>query len=480
MTFLLAVSAAAEVTMVETEVVLDVDYQDFDEEDQIIVTETVKVTLQNLNNSNDATVQVSLAGLPSGYSYGGTQSVVVPANAGSGAIPAKEVTFNLNVTHSKAPGKASVGTIEVRSADGTQVLDTASLAQNTSFMLNFKEIEVRYVDEEGKGQTDTFKTSTDADLTLDEHVRPGSEIRLAFEIENRFTDEEYENSEIESIELKIESDNNDILPDDFEEDYDLDDLKADEEQTLHVEFEIPFDADAGDYDLEITLTGEDGKGIEYEVVKELHLSLERTDDDVRITKATLSPATVQLCPNPRFTIDVEIRNLGTDDQEEVALAVFNTELGINQNLPNLALGEFDEDDDTFSRTFTFTLPANTRAATYPIDITSYINNDDQSDFERLNLVVERCPSPAAQPPVAAEEEDEEDTEETEEEPAVTTTILDTTTPPPASPGQQVSAGTVVKTVEQGYESEDFLVGALIVLIVLIFALVILLAVVFFR
>ncbi len=475
-------SAAVTITNpADKKVMLNVDYSYFDKENQVKYLYTSdSLTLTNDDPVNAVNVTVTLV-LDNPYSstYNvptSTQTVTVPANGTATA------SFQVNITHSQAPGTVKIGTISVSG-------QAAELYQVTKQMLTLKKLTIDYTTDKDSNADDEIKYETVNSSTLDSNVKVGTTVKMTFEVENLFDREDYENSEVDNIRLQIEADNDEIFPSNFDTEYDLDALAADTKEKFTIEFEIPEDIGTDDYDFTFTLTGEDGQGIEYEQIKTLKLNLKRAKDDLRIVKSDLNPTTVTTCSASTATLDLKVQNYGSDNQKYAAVSVSNPALKINENVGNLVIDRYDDDKDSWSKIYTFNIPATTPAGTYPLTIKVYYDNDKEDDSKVENLVVEGCP--AATPPNT-----------TTTTSAAATTPATTTTPPavqtgtvtvvPAGTTATTSAATtatatpavttsdIVKVTESGYNTEDYMVGVIIVMIVLLLAVVIVLAASLFR
>ncbi|MBS3116041.1 hypothetical protein J4421_00430 [Candidatus Woesearchaeota archaeon] len=452
-------------TIQQDSLTLNVDYQEFDQEDERTIPIASNFVIQN-TDATARTVQVSLEGLPTGYSAEPVPNVTITAGS------TQTVPFRINVTHRQNPGTANIGNIIIKETNNTEI-DRAALVQNTASMLVIKEIKAEYVDEDGDERDEDFDADGNtSEFSLDRKVRPGSEITLEIEIENRFDDEDYEESEIENMELTVDADDSDLFPRDFEEEYELDDLPAKEKKTVTVVWKIPEDADVGDYKIELTLEGEDGKDVKYKIEKKIRLDVRRARDDLRVTKALVSPSSLTAC-DESFTLDVELKNYGTDNQEHAGFAIFNSELKINENIPDIELDEFDDGDDTWRRTFTFNLPKNVEAKTYRLDLIPFIDRTKEINEEFLNLVVKKCPERTSpEKPIVPENKENEN--KTQRETATIAATArgngETRTEETNTKITETSSG-VIRSVEEPYTTEDVLVAMLIVGIIIIIVLI---------
>ncbi len=452
-----AVQAAVDFTI---NPLVTVDYKDFREDQQSIIS-SGQFTLRNTDPA-PITVQLSLQFTPVGYSVANfPASVTTPGNS------TLAVDFTLNVPHKNEPGNATIGTIQVRANDGT-LLSSASLVQETQPMLIIRNMGIDFTDKDGTSRNQDFDAEDEDDFRIDRDIRPGTDIVLTFEVENRFRDQDYSDSDIENVELSIDVDDSDLLPSNFDDKYDFVDLKAKDKETQEVRFTIPDDASSGNYNLEFTLEGEDGKNVNYKVIKTLTLSLDRPKDDVRITKANLT-SEVTAC-DTSIPFEVQLRNFGSDNQRYTALRLTGPSLRITENIVDIELDKFDNRRDSWSKTFSFTMPKVT-PGTYPVDVYTYIDRDNQIDYKKVNVEIKACPAPATVTPETATPVQNQSVPAPV---AVAPRPIPAVQPPAATAAEptRISTGAVVDITENPYSQENFLVGIFVVAIILVLALIV--------
>ena len=476
--------ASANVDLTDAEVIADADYNQFAEDGQktIIVT-TSSFNLKN-NNLEEVKVKLEVSGLPTKYTAE-SKELTIPGN---GTV---STTLALNITHDKGTGATNIGNVVVKGLAGVQ-LDSVALTQKTKSMLEMSNLQVEYVGEDGNKESDSFD-SDEMDLKLQENVKPYTKVSMEFKVKN-LMDKDYD-VDMSNIKITIEADDNDFFEDSFEEEFDLDDLAASENVEQTIEFMINEDASAGDYKLDITLEGEDDKGVEYVIEKQLDVTIKKEKDDLRITKFVTVPESVTLCEKS-FTFKVEIKNFGSQDQKFAALSIVNEELKFNENLQNLYI-EKSGDEDTWTKDFVYTFPKTMKKGTYAFDLKAYVDKDEVISEEKFNLIVGECKKTV--PPVVKEETEVSATEEsnTEEEAEVITSKLDlegeekestvgktatqtvpaaakTTAPKATSTGTAtpLTSSMIINTVEDIYSREDFLVGIMLAALVIVLALII--------
>ncbi len=459
-------TATAAVNIVEDSVTIDVDYQDFNDEDLDTIVQTTKTfTLEN-DATEEAIVTISVTGLPEDY---GTveKEVTVPA-ATADAVGTESVTFELDVPHQADPGEADIGTIVVTNAAGTEE-DTASLTQNTLTMIEITKLEFSYTDEKGKSTDDDFD-GDGTSFSFSDDVKPFTEIVIEIEIENLFDNDYDKEGELDSVVVTIDASPNDIFPSGFEEEYDLPDIEAGSEEQLTVSFIIDEDADPDDYTFEITVEADDGESITYELNKEIDFKLEQEKDDLRIIKADVISTAITAC-DASFALDFEMKNFGSKDQDFGGVVIYNKELGINENIDKIKVEEHG-DDDTWSQLFTLNLD-NPAVKEYTLDVQTFVDQDELSDDILLKVNVGKCNGAVEEP--ATTPGTQQGTEQTATVDVPETAGQDTTTTQQTeSDATVVGSGDVVQSIEEAYTSYDMLVAVFIVGIVLVVAIIILL------
>jgi len=459
MFILLATAVSAAVEIKEDRIFLDVDYNHLETENQKQIDFTGSLTLSN-SGTGSITANVVFSGLPSGYTADAINSVTLAAGE------TKAISYVIKVPHKEDPGERTIGTVEVKDTTSSAVLASKPIVQKTKSMLSLKEMQVKYVNDKDNTLEEEF-TSVEEKIDLDDGVKAGSEFKMTLIIENLF-DRDYDNdySTLDDITLKIKPEEKDLIKGDFNESYDLDSLDARDKLTQEINFVISEDIDAGEYTLDITLTAQDGKEIDYEINRELTIKVERTNDDVRIIKAEVNPVTVG-CEN-KILIPITIKNFGTSDQIYTAVTVYNQKLKIQETTPFFKLPRYKKSESIWMNTFIYPLPTNLAQGTYPIDITVAIDKGTKIDQKVVSVVVGACKAPTS--PVVEETKKEENTlpppvvKVGEKSGESKDTVKDTTK-------KETTTSTVVKSVEDPYTNDDIAAGLLIVGIIIVLSFI---------
>jgi hypothetical protein len=471
---LLVGSVYGAVEISDEKIVFEADYNDFDDEDQETIRESVQFTVKN-TGAEAISVKTVVTNLPNLYSIeGNIANVEIPAKV-DGIDGSATISFSINIPHKNDAGEKVIGTVSIREINGAE-LTSKSLIQNTKSMLEFSKLEVDYVDEEDRNQGDDFDGDTDDNkFDLEDAVKAGTEVVMIFKIKNLFNNN-YDDSynELEEIEITIEEDDSDLLEDDFDDEYIIPDLAAGKKDELIVRFNVNKEADAQEYTLDIKIRAEDGKNAVYEINKELSFEVKRKRDDIQIIKAVIQPATVTTC-DTGFRLDLEVQNAGTRDQKYSGVAIFNQELGINENIQDINLDQFSDSNNDWKRLFSFD-NLNLKKKIYPLEIKTYVKRTELSNSEIVDLSVKDCPT---KEPIQTKGEQTEEIKKTEEKQEIKVTptekeeSIESTT-------ETVSKFSIIKTVEDPYTLEDIIVGAVIVVMVLVLALIVIFFVMLMR
>jgi len=258
--------------------------------------------------------------------------------------------------------------------DNGQMQRSTSLVINPISKLGFHKLTV-YVD----GDKDTV--NRDGDTVSD--LKPESRIKVKAELKNLFTDEE--DIEIQDAFFEIIAENLDE-DEDIEEESKEVDLRPERDKDLTIEFDVPLEIDEDTYNMVVKAEGEDEKGATHTLEWTVILDVEKDNHDIRISRASLGSSELACTRSTIFT--VEIKNVGSKDEEDVKLVVNNPDLGIDYIKTGLDLDVYG-DDDEFSKSFSINLADDFPTGTYPIEV-DVDYNGKSSDRKTVDLVVNEC------------------------------------------------------------------------------------------
>src|SRR3989338_8080880 len=237
---LLPAFAAAAPSVTESEVVLEVDYSQFSDDDDDIISATTQAFTITNDGSTDITVIVDVTGLPAGYDAEEPKSVSVLA--GSSAT----TTFIIDVPHKKDTGQEKIGKVIIKDQSNIQ-LDSADLIQETAQMLELEELEIKYTDSKGKVQKEEFKDEEDDTFTLNYELRPYTEVTLIFQLKNLFNSHYKDDGSIDEIQLTIDANDDNLFEESPKDQYDIESIEAGKKGEYIVTFFVDKEVEAERY-----------------------------------------------------------------------------------------------------------------------------------------------------------------------------------------------------------------------------------------
>ena len=279
----------------------------------------------------------------------------------------------------------------------------------------------------------------DSEGSIDEgdevEVEIEDEVELEIRLEN--TDNEYNFDD--GIELTFEIDELNI---DEDEDYDDDLDEGETSDEIEITFTIPSDEDDGVVEAILTVTAEDENGAEHTIEYIFEFDVDKPSHMIKINDVTLSTSTV--ISGRTAEVQIEIENLGRDDEDEVYIEILNDDLGLDEKI-----GPYDLDEgDELTRSISFEIPEDAEGE-YVLYLRTYYDRTDFSDSEIISLNV------------VSDGTTSSETESTNDQ---GTTV--TTTPAPTSP---INNPTYGEPIESSFFGSDS--SVLILLIVLIVVMI---------
>ena len=258
-----------------------------------------------------------------------------------------------------------------------------SLNITQSFQINVVEgpkLIISDLDIKVNGKTDKNVVNN---TMISEEIKPGLEVEFKLEIENLFTKDE--DLEIEDIDVEI------IIEDiddgsNLEEDADEFDLKPGKNEDIKINFDTPWEIDEGVFDVIINVEGKDENGTTHEVRYELELEAEKKSHEIEIIRSSLTPSIIK-CQR-QISINTEIINIGSNDEDDVTLEITSAGLEISSLTDNIELDE-GTDDNRFTKQIRESISSDILPGAYPIAIDTYYDGK-LSDSKTVDLTVGEC------------------------------------------------------------------------------------------
>jgi hypothetical protein len=278
------------------------------------------------------------------------------------------VTAIATIPANKNSQESTIGQVRVTGtgASSIQITETTFVTMQAESKLRITDVELE-VNNDDEGDLD------DGD-NYDE-LKEGDEITLTITIENLYSDND--DIDINDVYIEVEDDEWDI-----DEESDEEDISADSDEEFTITFTIDDDLDEDETEVTIRVYGEDDE-FDFEHYDEItfDFGIDREDDEISISSINWDQSTVS-CNNAYATLNVRIKNTGTDDQDEAAIFVDASELDFTRRILNIELDEGD------SETQEFRIPLQgVEAGSYFVEVNTYYRNERRSDQEVVPLTV---------------------------------------------------------------------------------------------
>ncbi|MFH1641829.1 MAG: hypothetical protein ABIC04_02935 [Nanoarchaeota archaeon] len=241
-------------------------------------------------------------------------------------------------------------------------------------MLNLDSIKI-YVD--------GTKSKADENGGTIKDVLPESKLEIKVKLGNLYPDD----VNIDITDITVEGIITDIDDgDDLDEESDSIDLGTEEDDELSLQFNIPLEVEDNKYDLQLTITGEDEKGIQYETKIDYTVDVAKDTHQVKFLQTDLFPESISCSGSA--ALDISLVNIGKD-AEDVSLSVSNYDLGIIlQDDFTLDEDPFDEDSKYNHKFSIFVQDA--KEGIYPLTIKAAYGSKDETEI--IDLIIEGCAS----------------------------------------------------------------------------------------
>lgn len=291
--------------------------------------------------------------------------------------------------------------------------------------------------------------------TISDEAEPGDVVEFRVEVKNNYTSAE--NLDIENIQVTVRIESIDD-GDDLEEESSDFDIRPGSDKRSTLKFKVPLEVDEDDFDVTIEAEGEDENGTDQRAIMRLKLEVDKESHRLILTRNTLSPAEVS-CSRKNIQVGVGILNIGNEDEEDVNIHILNTDLGVDikEDIGELEAEPF-EDTSKFSKTYSFNVPNDAEAGSYPVMIRVLYDDDRRKAEGTVTLTVNDCAiAAAAKEKKVTEKEKEEEQDLSSAAPTVGTTGFVV---------QQIPPGTTVST-EGFFGSDTFIVAVIIAVIIVV-------------
>lgn len=200
--------------------------------------------------------------------------------------------------------------------------------------------------------------------------KPLDNIELEVEIDN-IGDDDYEYS-VNLYFFKDEVEvNGDIASDEDDLEFDGFDVDEGKDEVETVNFQIDGQVEAGDYDLFVKVVREDDDECYVKLIK-TNVEIKKQTRQVVVKDVEASDS---IKAGETVSFEVEIANVGRNDEDKVKIHAYNKDLGINlyKEIDNL------DEGDTEIVTFLITIPSTAKQGSYGVHFSTQYDYDDRDE-----------------------------------------------------------------------------------------------------
>jgi hypothetical protein len=321
--------------------------------------ETINSNIRIVNTGSESLIISLSSNVPSSYSLTFAQSTVTVLSGQTMDVP-----VTLYVPDDQDSGRQTIGAVTAIATNAAGLTKTSSVYLQTKSELAITKVRA-VID----GRSSTLDDGEDVD------AKPGDDVTLTITLKNEFSDS-----------INIEDINVDVLADndlDWDDSTDISRIQDGDKKEIDFSFNVPNDIDEDNYDVDINVDGTDENGARHEAEYTITINVNRENHEISIDSITLNPTRVSC--GGRVTLRTRVENTGSNDEDNVAIAIENAELGLEEYVTRLAIDQGDISDKSVS----FDVPSNTPVGEYIIDITTYYDNKE-SDYNVASLYVDQC------------------------------------------------------------------------------------------
>ena len=314
------------------------------------ITLTNPGTLQDLTSMQyrfvnvDAKYAASLTGLPSTLEHG----------------KSAEIQLSISIPETETMDQHAIGTLEISAHNGTETISS----NKTIFLKPKQFLLVNTIEVNGKSS---------GDLSVDDTNK------IEVEVENDYSED------LEDVLVTVRI--LDVDGDDLEEEADEFDLDAGDKETVSVEFDLSReDLDEETYTIEVLVEGTATDDSDHESSETIAADLDIEKHHVVIDNVHLAADHLQ-CTRI-VPLDVDIKNMGKEDEENIDVKVSNSALQLSLEEKDLEVDSFFDRDNTDRASFTLDLE-DAPEGEYDLTIEVFLDGNKE-DAKKVNITIEDC------------------------------------------------------------------------------------------
>jgi hypothetical protein len=214
-------------------------------------------------------------------------------------------------------------------------------------------------------------------------LSPGDSATVEFKIKNTFRSTS--DTDINDVEIIIYDLRDDLR---IDEDDSIGRIRAGDDDTEVFSISISENVDEGLYDLILKVIGVDDFGAKHGHYMVAKIDIRKQRDDISINRADLIPNSINNCNEQLVRLSVDVKNIGRNNQRNVAISVENNQLNYYGVEESISLDK----DDSKLRFFNIIIPENTTPGIYNIIISVLNDRHEIKDQRFMPLAVTSCSS----------------------------------------------------------------------------------------
>ncbi len=262
--------------------------------------------------------------------------------------------------------------------ENTWNIEVGDIIEDTVSMLNILSLDVEVDNKKDRSILNG--------ATIAKEAKPGSNVEFIVEVENLFPDTG-DKIEINDIVVEVTIEDIEEDGDDISEETNDFNVDAGRDKKVRLNLKVPTEVDEESYRARIDIRGIDDKGDLHIVNWVVDLVVEKDNHDIKIRRFDLRPS--PLSCNRVLTINTDLINIGSKDEDDINLEIFSPELDILKTVTGIELEEGTE-DNIFDEDYTFNIDENVLPGIYPVNINIKYDDDSEEEDRTVDLTVEDC------------------------------------------------------------------------------------------
>ena len=311
---------------------------------------------------------ITMTGLPTSLAPAASAQVTVQASI-------VEDLDAVDAALAEAAFKIADITFTATASNSQSVQSVSALSMQAENQLGISDISI-CVDDDCQSYDDGDKV---------ESIKPGSKIDVKIIAENKYSDSDPEDIDIDDVEAKLDIDDADLRKSENE---DIGTVSSDSEEEATLSFDIKDSAKDGTYKMIIEVFGDSESGAKMGEKKEISLEINRESHELTVASISLAPSELS-CTEPQKTITLSsvVKNVGKKDEDAVALKISSETLKI---LPQTKKAISINKERKKTIDFTIQVPTGLKPGQYGILMETFYDDTEASNTKEVLLTVPKC------------------------------------------------------------------------------------------